>query len=161
MAVTARKAGWPVSSSFLPADSDRPSAPKASAARARWSALSVFWVPIQVNETRAAAIVARSLWAGVGPSPTSTAVGRASMRSSSAVIVAISLAVKVVLPKLIAELAQIGGTAIVADSAICASSAGCCCSSISTCGATRAQLVDGSGLFTARAEVPVPDPARL
>ena len=43
-AVTARKAGCLVSSSFLPAERNWPSASKASAARAFCSGVSVFWV---------------------------------------------------------------------------------------------------------------------
>ncbi len=63
--MTARNAAWPVSISFLPAERYCPSAPNASAARAFCSGLRVFCVPIQVNETRAAAMVERSRWAGV------------------------------------------------------------------------------------------------
>ena len=60
MAVTARKAVCFVSSSFLPAERNWPSASNAWAAWAFWSEVSVFWTPHQVNETRQAAMVVRS-----------------------------------------------------------------------------------------------------
>ena len=91
MAVTALKAGCLTSRSFLPAEREWASASKASAAWALCSAVSVFWVPIQVKATRAAAMVARSLWAGVGSGvallAASVVAGRESMRSRSVVIV--------------------------------------------------------------------------
>src|SRR3954447_14369782 len=87
MAVTARNAGWRTSRSFFRAERDRASASNASAAWARCSGLSVFVVPSQVNETRTAAMVARSRWAGVVAAPTgSAATARLAMWSSKVVI---------------------------------------------------------------------------
>ena len=65
IAVTARKALCLVSSSFLPAERNWPSASNGSAAWAFCSAVSDFLVPNQVNWTRQAAIVVRSRSAGV------------------------------------------------------------------------------------------------
>src|SRR5688572_8349700 len=63
-AVTALYAGWRVSSNFLPAERNVPSAPKLSAACSFCSGVSVFRVPNQVNMTRTAAVVVRSRWLG-------------------------------------------------------------------------------------------------
>ena len=88
IAVTARNALWLVSSSFLPAERNFPSASNVSAAWAFWSAVSDFLVPNQVNWTRQAAIVVRSRSAGVEPTALiRPLVDRVSMRSIKVLIV--------------------------------------------------------------------------
>ena len=57
MAVTALKAGWAVSSSFFPAETNLLSAPKVWAAWSFWVPLSDLWTPSQVKLTRAAVMV--------------------------------------------------------------------------------------------------------
>ena len=84
IAVTARNALCLVSSSFLPAERNWPSASNGSAAWAFCSAVRDFLVPNQVNWTRQAAIVVRSRSAGVVPSaPVRPLVDRRSMRLMS------------------------------------------------------------------------------
>jgi hypothetical protein len=63
MAVTARNAGYFVSSNFFPADRNSPSASKAWAAWAFYSDVNVRCTPHHVNDTRQAAMVVRSRWA--------------------------------------------------------------------------------------------------
>jgi hypothetical protein len=58
--LTALNAGWLVSSSFLPADKNAPSAPNDSAAWDFCSAVRVFRVPNQLMLMRTAAIVVRN-----------------------------------------------------------------------------------------------------
>src|SRR5688572_8935434 len=71
-AVTARKAGCDVSSSFLAADTYSSSAPNASAACERCSWVSVRRTPNQVKDSRIAAMTARNCsaaaWLGDGSS---------------------------------------------------------------------------------------------
>src|SRR6516225_10545371 len=87
IAVTARNAVCFVSSSFLPADRNCPSASKVSAACAFCSTVSDFFVPYQVNCTRQAALV-RSRPAGVVSSVAERPlVDRVSMRSIKVLIV--------------------------------------------------------------------------
>src|SRR5438093_4985647 len=74
-AVTSLYASWRVSSSFLRADRYSPSAPKGSAAWFFCSGVRVLRTPIQVNDTRTAAVVSRSHWAG-------DTAGRDSVRSN-------------------------------------------------------------------------------
>ena len=86
--MTARNALCFVSSNFLPADRNWPSASNGSAAWAFCSAVRDFLVPNQVNWTRQAAIVVRSRSAGVEPSVIlRPLVDRDSMRSIKALIV--------------------------------------------------------------------------
>ncbi len=65
MAVRARNAVCLVSTSFLPAERNSPSASNAWAAWAFCSDVKVLWTPHHVNETRQAAMVVRSRWAAL------------------------------------------------------------------------------------------------